>query len=102
VQEATNNCLKHAEASLIMVDLELRDGKLHLEVEDDGKGFDVESTLGSSFGLIGMRERLQHAGGRFSVQSEIGIGTVVSAELRVVRVRAKEVLDGFRISSLPG
>ena len=50
---------------------------LHLEVHDDGRGFDVGRDDDDAFGLTRMNERAQTLGGRFSVQSATGQGTTM-------------------------
>ncbi|MDI3340726.1 MAG: GAF domain-containing sensor histidine kinase [Sphaerobacter sp.] len=81
VQEAISNARKHAACSSLEIRLAVDDGILSLEVADDGRGFDVEQTLGEShrFGLFTMRERITQVGGQFTVESAPGRGTVVRA-----------------------
>jgi signal transduction histidine kinase len=86
VQEAVSNCVRHAQASHAFVRVEAWDRALHLEVVDDGVGFDVASVAGrartgEAVGLMGMRERAELTGGTFRVESLPGSGTKVSAEL---------------------
>jgi signal transduction histidine kinase len=56
---------------------------LVLEVSDDGPGFvsQPSATFNGRLGLAGMRERVESLGGRFSVKSEPGKGTQVTARL---------------------
>jgi signal transduction histidine kinase len=79
-QEAITNAAKHAGATRIEVTLREVDGIVEVLVEDDGKGFDPASTE-SGFGLIGMRERTELAGGALHVVSSPGAGTRVVARL---------------------
>ncbi len=75
-QEATTNVLKHANASKVSVELAFDFEAIRLRVQDDGDGFDRhDHSLG--FGLVGMRERVQHLGGQLSVTSQLGQGTEV-------------------------
>jgi PAS domain S-box-containing protein len=79
-QEALANARKHARASHIDVLLESSMGGWSVRVEDDGVGFEVEDEpveRPGHLGLIGMRERVETAGGRLSVVSSPGSGTVV-------------------------
>jgi len=48
VQEAITNTVRHAQASQILVSLEVDEAEIHLLVADDGKGFDVNRVLGGS------------------------------------------------------
>jgi signal transduction histidine kinase len=81
VQEAVTNVLRHASAHLVIVSLRLRRGDLHLDVEDDGVGFDLGEALATprSLGLTGMFERAHLAGGRIELRSEPGRGTQLHA-----------------------
>ena len=78
VREAVSNAARHASAHTIRVRLE--DGpELRLTVDDDGSGFDAESSPpnGGGLGLLTMRERADAAGGRLDVRSAPGEGTTV-------------------------
>jgi PAS domain S-box-containing protein len=58
IQEATTNITRHAAASHISVSVQRDEDSIHLEVEDNGRGFDVEAALNRGrLGLLGMRER---------------------------------------------
>ncbi len=76
VQEALTNVAKHAGAEQVRVAVGQADGKLLIEVQDDGAGFDPE-LASEGFGLAGMRERVGLAGGTLSIDSGEG-GTLVS------------------------
>lgn len=78
VQEALTNVRKHAEATSAVVHIDNEGDRLRIAIEDDGKGFDssrVDREEGRSFGLRSMKERVERAGGRFSVESSPGNGT---------------------------
>jgi two-component system, NarL family, sensor histidine kinase DevS len=83
VQEALTNVVKHAEASRVTVQLSQVDGTVVLTVHDDGKGFDSRSPRDGGLGLVGMRERTALLGGRFTVESSEGAGTMLKAEVPV-------------------
>jgi signal transduction histidine kinase len=77
-QEALTNVLRHAEATVIRLTLHFTSQAVQLEVVDDGQGFDSQKpTVDRGFGLIGMQERSQRLGGRFSLVSQPGSGTTV-------------------------
>jgi two-component system sensor histidine kinase DegS len=78
VQEALNNALHHGEAAHIAIEISEEDSALRLRVTDDGKGFDPSAPAGG-FGLIGMRERAELAGGTLELLSTPGGGTTISA-----------------------
>ncbi len=79
VQEALTNVAKHAQASRVRVAVSESDGQLSVEVQDDGSGFDPEA-VGHGFGLAGMRERVNLAGGTLSIDSSQH-GTLLRARL---------------------
>ena len=82
IQEALTNVAKHARARQVAVQLRVGEGpRLHLEVRDDGSGFDPETSTGG-FGLAGIRERVYLAGGHISITSGPD-GTTVRAEMPV-------------------
>lgn len=80
VQEALSNVGKHARAQRAEVRVEERGGRVCVEVTDDGVGFDPASPA-AGFGLVGMRERVELAGGTLSVGPAEVRGTRVRAEL---------------------
>jgi two-component system sensor histidine kinase UhpB len=82
VQEALSNVMKHSGATSAQVSLVLSepDNGLHIEVADDGAGFDTASAS-EGIGIIGMRERVYALGGSIVVHSGPGKGTVVAISL---------------------
>lgn len=77
VQESVQNALKHADAKEIKVKLELTKTAVSVVIKDDGKGFDVNQKKSESFGIIGMRERIEILDGQLTIDSKDGKGTVV-------------------------
>ena len=76
--EALNNALWHASATAVTVLLRARQGRVELEVIDDGRGFDVHVIgQGRTIGLHSMRERAEGLGGELTVRSAPGAGTRV-------------------------
>jgi len=70
IQEAMNNCLKHADASEAHIDLIVDKRYLKISFKDNGKGFDTKMLKSSKqFGIVGMRERIQGLNGKFELQS---------------------------------
>jgi signal transduction histidine kinase len=80
VAEALTNAAKHAEATSIDVRAEIVDGELLISVQDDGHGGALSS---SGSGLIGLADRAEALGGRFSVESPSGGGTTIRVSLPV-------------------
>jgi len=78
-REATMNALKHAEASTIRISLEEIEDGVKLQIADDGKGFDTSAPPPEGhFGSVMIRERAMVAGGTYSIESEIGVGTKIA------------------------
>ncbi len=77
VQEAAQNAYKHAKSDLLRVQLEQRPTSITILIKDDGKGFDVNKERDKSFGLLGMRERVNALGGELTIDSVVGQGTRV-------------------------
>jgi signal transduction histidine kinase len=82
-QEALTNVLKHSQARRAWVLLSYRDGQVHLQVRDDGCGFDMAARAQTrpAWGLLGMQERAALLGGRVMVQSQPGSGTQIEVEI---------------------
>tara|TARA_B110000305_G_scaffold19281_1_gene17807 strand:+ start:2231 stop:3898 length:1668 start_codon:yes stop_codon:yes gene_type:complete len=79
IQEAMNNCLKHAEAKNISISLDNKKKQLALVFKDDGVGFDTTLLAKTKqFGLIGMQERVKSLNGIFSIKSTPNKGTLIN------------------------
>jgi signal transduction histidine kinase len=81
-QEAVLNAARHAHANTIRMHVEFGVETVALRVTDDGRGFDLHHTVeGTSdhYGITTMRERAEQVGGRVSITSQPGRGTVVEA-----------------------
>ena len=79
IQEAMNNCLKHAEAKNISISLDNKKKQLALIFKDDGVGFDTTLLAKTKqFGLIGMQERVKSLNGIFSIKSNPNKGTLIN------------------------
>ena len=87
-QESVNNALKHARAQHIWVRLRRDDNVVHLEIEDDGSGFDLSRVRESydergSFGLMNIEERARLVNGVAYIESRAGKGTKVTVAVPV-------------------
>ena len=82
-QEALHNALRHAHAQHLAVRLGREDGKLLLEVEDDGVGFDPAAggLRSTHLGLTSMEERAERVGAQLAIRSRQGRGTTVRLEV---------------------
>ena len=88
IQEGLQNAIKHADASLIKVLLEVHKDKISLVIKDDGVGFNPEEgEKVGSYGIIGMKERVDLLDGELKIDSEINKGTTI----KVVIPYEKEV-----------
>jgi signal transduction histidine kinase len=86
LQEAVNNALKHSGAATVSVSLKKTADRIMMCVADDGCGFEPQEIMKdrdplTGFGLEGMRDRADLAGGRLSIDSRPGEGTTVCLEL---------------------
>lgn len=81
VQESLTNIGKYAQARQVEISLHNFEGYVTVEVKDNGKGFKLGSVGTASHGLAGMRHRVEAAGGRLTVASSEGTGTLISSVL---------------------
>ena len=79
VQEALNNAARHASARNLQVIVKNEGPRVVFSVRDDGSGFDKRFVRG--LGMLGMEERVRRLGGELRIDSEMGRGTTISAEL---------------------
>ncbi|WP_096202418.1 sensor histidine kinase [Bacillus sp. FJAT-45350] len=77
VQEAVQNCYKHANPKTVHVKIEIKPTKVIIIVKDDGKGFDMNEKKEGSFGIMGMKERVNMLKGEMRLESAINVGTTV-------------------------
>jgi signal transduction histidine kinase len=81
VTESLTNVLKHANASRAEISMTYGDGRLRLEVTDDGRGFEPDRA--SNNGLAGLQDRIRALGGTVTIASGPGRGTSIAASLPV-------------------
>lgn len=82
VREALNNVLKHAEATMVSVDMRMAGASVRVLVQDNGRGFNPGGSAGlgsvmSGFGLFNIKQNLGQVGGAMSIESGMGKGTSV-------------------------
>jgi signal transduction histidine kinase len=85
VSEALTNAAKHAQASVVNVELEAHDAIVQLAIRDDGIG-GADPSHGS--GLVGLRDRIEALGGTLEVTSPTGSGTTLLIEIPVERQKS--------------
>jgi signal transduction histidine kinase len=89
VTECVNNSRKHAGASLIRIEVGVRQDVLVLQVSDNGRGFDVETALEEArereghLGLLNLKDRAALIDATLTIQSEIGKGTCTTVAIPV-------------------
>ncbi|MFD1358971.1 sensor histidine kinase [Fictibacillus halophilus] len=84
IQESVSNAVKHSDANLIEVKLEFTQKFISLYIRDDGKGFDISKPAKSnSFGMMGMRERVELLEGTLKVKSRLNYGTSVYIQIPI-------------------
>ena len=87
VQESLSNVAKHAEATHVTVEIAFPNEKnVRVVVADNGVGFDMgrwqtKVRAGTSFGLVGMRERVELLAGTFDIESNLNEGTKIVIEV---------------------
>jgi signal transduction histidine kinase len=93
-QETLTNVARHAQASAVLVQVGLEGEAVSVDVEDDGKGFDVEGVARREgrrpWGLMGIRERVEILGGTILIESSPGSGTHVEIRIPVPRAAPGE------------
>jgi signal transduction histidine kinase len=88
-QEALSNVRKHAGPSRVSVSLQRTDDQVRLVIRDWGRGFRqrdhtaADTERGTHIGLEGMHERVGLLGGRCSVRSRVGRGTIIEVSVPV-------------------
>jgi signal transduction histidine kinase len=82
LQEALHNIAKHSGASQVQISLRKVDGNVELEIQDNGRGFDMTEAASrecQGLGLASMKDRSRLSGGSCVVETAVGSGTVVRA-----------------------
>lgn len=84
-QEATNNALKYADSTYVLVSVTHTKDLLSIMIDDNGNGFDtnqmINSEKGLGMGLFFMRERVNYVNGRLFINSTIGEGTRITINI---------------------
>lgn len=85
LQESLTNVSRHAEATLVTVELALGDAAIALRVEDNGKGMRAAPRRDNarSYGLMGLKERVESFGGAFAIDSRQDAGVTLSVTIPV-------------------
>ena len=89
-QEALTNACKHSKSKKVTVTMTQEGQDVRLEVRDWGSGFDPESVEKGHFGLEGIRQRVRLLGGRLTIESTPGSGTLVHVVVPILEKRTEE------------
>jgi general secretion pathway protein A len=81
LQEALDMIAEYSQGDRVCVSIIKKDGKLHLTVEENGQGFDLDKPFSKTkgIGLTRMKQRTELSGGSFSIESGEALGTVIRA-----------------------
>jgi signal transduction histidine kinase len=83
IQESLTNVARHAQATLIQVDIEVDSDQFTVHIRDNGQGFDPVGALKKNRGLGGMRERVVLLHGKLWIESRPGSGTHIALRLPI-------------------
>ena len=85
IQESLNNVIKHSNASDASVSIKLTTTEILISIEDNGKGFDIETAKSNSngLGLAGLKERAQMINGVIVIDSKLEEGTAISLRIPI-------------------
>ena len=80
IQELMNNIIKHAQASQVDIQITERDESVNLMVEDNGVGYDTQSSS-HGIGIKNIRSRVKSLKGSFNMESSAGNWTLANVEI---------------------
>ena len=80
VQELLTNCIKHANATEVIIQFSEYENMLNITVEDNGKGFDINK-IPLGFGLKNSKKRIEKIGGTLDIDATLGIGSTFSISI---------------------
>jgi signal transduction histidine kinase len=80
-REALSNCVRHARATRVVIALQRIGPRIRLSICDNGSGFDADQGQAKGIGFAHMQDRIRKIGGRLDIQSTVGQGTSVTADV---------------------
>jgi signal transduction histidine kinase len=80
-REALSNCVRYARATHIVIALRRIGSRVRLSIRDNGSGFDIEQGPPKGIGFAHMEARARKVGGRLDIQSKVGRGTCIMADI---------------------
>lgn len=93
VQESVQNAVKHANANEIQVKIEITKTFGKIIIKDDGTGFDLTAKKENSFGIVGMKERVELLKGKLTIDSTVGKGTVITIDVPLMDEEEEKLVD---------
>jgi signal transduction histidine kinase len=93
-REALSNAVRHAAPASVQLRLSFGRRELKMHVDDDGRGFDTSSPANGHYGIIGMRERIEHLGGKFFLRSGPGEGTHLEVAVPLTKQSSTHTANG--------
>ena len=94
-RESLSNAVRHAAATRVQLQLSFGTRELRMQVDDDGCGFDTSTPANGHYGIIGMRERIEHLGGKFVLRSGPGEGTHLAVAVPLIRRPFARTANGW-------
>ena len=80
-REALSNCVRHARATQIVIALRHIGSRVRLRICDNGSGFEIAHGQANGLGFAQMEDRARKIGGRLDIQSTVGRGTCITADV---------------------
>ncbi|MCX5725275.1 MAG: histidine kinase [Nitrospirae bacterium] len=80
-REALSNCVRHANATRIVIALRKIGSRVRLSIRDNGAGFNVEQEQAKGIGFAHMEDRVRKIGGRLNIRSTVGRGTCITTDI---------------------
>ena len=77
IKEAINNVVKHSGATLVTLHCGVSGYEVEFGVQDNGRGFNIETLSGQGNGLLNMKKRIEDINGNFQIESQLGKGTKI-------------------------
>ncbi|NQW93986.1 MAG: PAS domain-containing sensor histidine kinase [Polaromonas sp.] len=85
-QEMLSNVGRHAQASRVAITLQANEESINISVQDDGRGADPAAfEAADAYGVMGMRERARHLGGKIEISSKIGLGSTFHLRIQLLK-----------------
>lgn len=81
VQEIVTNIVKHSEANHATINLTQHDDSINILIEDNGKGFDYDSSNKNGMGLTNIQKKIEHINGTFTIDSYKNKGTTIIIDI---------------------